>query len=556
MATEKTAATVLEYLMLAERKSFIDALRTCRSRMLEEDQSKDCAKSAIACLSSLSGMLGVGAIAVGSFGSGIGVIALAGTVFLAAKKLDKGSNHAPLEGEQILWTTTDIKAWLAQAWQAGYPIGQILTAYSDFCEEIYISQMTRPKWHNRLKSAEGFVRTLNKSPDQFSALPPVVKVGEVKLLPMPLEDEPVSFSDGLAQVLDAIEEEPVRKVAPVPPEIMAKISKHVEQRPTPVWDDEAIDDGEVEKTMEAIARSFSPPVAQEAQSMEQRIQSMNRNEQHAGDAAIRIRESFRDDPSKLHRGLPDVVTEQRNCVIYGNPGTGKGVQLSNAIRELKRISPDVHVFAIDPKNDPKEDGYWEVGYDTLRRKDILRMRPNAAAEWVYKCVEEFQMMKGPRLLIWDEVMTSVAAFKSAKGEKALDENGKFTGEWVYRPGTDLLDDINFWATGWVSSGDSRSIRAWFITQSGNLDDLPFNGGTKTQLRQVILARDTDEQLVGKMGENKTLRKGQADMNVVIQACQRSPVSRAIYVSDIGAWMPLAKLPILCGWNRDEGKSIS
>ena len=375
-----------------------------------------------------------------------------------------------------------------------------------------------------------------------------------------LEVMPSLMPGAMAQVLGQIEDYPAaprtRAIEPVktaegPTKANPVPTKTVKDKPADVWDDE-----EAEEAMNAIARSFSPPVAQEAQSMEQRIQSMNRNEQHAGDAAIRIRESFRDDPSKLHRGLPDVVTEQRNCVIYGNPGTGKGVQLSNAIRELKRISPDMHVFAIDPKNDPKEDGYWEVGYDTLRRKDILRMRPNAAAEWVYKCVEEFQMMEGPRLLIWDEVMTSVAAFKSAKGEKTLDEKGRFTGEWVYRPGKDLLDDINFWATGWVSSGDSRSIRAWFITQSGNLDDLPFNGGTKTQLRQIILARDTDEQLVGKMGENKTLRKGQADMNVVIQACQRSPVSRAIYVSDIGAWMPLAKLPILCGWNRDEGKSIS
>jgi hypothetical protein len=120
----------------------------------------------------------------------------------------------------------------------------------------------------------------------------------------------------------------------------------------------------------------------------------------------------------------------------------------------------------------------------------------------------------------------------------------------------MLDTINFWATGWVSSGDSRNIRAWFITQSGNLEDLPFKGGTKSQLRQIILARDTDEPLVTKMGENRTLNKGKADMDHVRRICSYSPVGRAIYVSDMGEWRPLAKLPNLSGWDRDNQQTVA
>jgi hypothetical protein len=259
---------------------------------------------------------------------------------------------------------------------------------------------------------------------------------------------------------------------------------------------------------------------------------------------------------QLHRGLPAVVENQKCCVIYGNPGSGKGIQLSNSIRELKRINPEVHVFGIDPKADPKEDGYWAEGFDSLHRENISKMEPNQAAAWLYEKVSKFHMMSGPRLLVWDEAMTSMAAFVAAKGEKDYTEDGKWTGQWLYKPGSQMLDTINFWATGWVSSGDSRNIRAWFITQSGNLEDLPFKGGTKSQLRQIILARDTDEPLVTKMGENRTLNKGKADMDHVRRICSYSPVGRAIYVSDMGEWRPLAKLPNLSGWDRDNQQTVA
>lgn len=261
-----------------------------------------------------------------------------------------------------------------------------------------------------------------------------------------------------------------------------------------------------------------------------------------------------DDDGALHRGLPAVVGNQKCCVIYGNPGSGKGIQLSNAIRELKRLDPGVHVFGIDPKNDPKEDGYWSEGFDSLHRQNIAQMGANEAADWLYRKVAQFHMMSGPRLLVWDEAMNSMAAFTAAKGEKDYDENGKWSGQWLYKPGRQLLDNVNFWATSWVTSGDSRNIRAWFVTQSGNLDDLPFSGGIKSQLRQIILARDTDGPLIEKMGENRTLAKGKADVDHVRSICAESPVGRAIYLSDLGEWRPLAELPNLSGWNRDKQKN--
>lgn len=259
---------------------------------------------------------------------------------------------------------------------------------------------------------------------------------------------------------------------------------------------------------------------------------------------------------RLHKGLPEIVTQQKCCVIFGTPGSGKGMQLANAIRALKHAKPSTYVFGVDPKNDPKEDGYWEGGaFDRVERKNIAALGANAAADWIFRQVSEFHELSlksdRPCLLVWDEVMTSKAALAAAEGEKALNDDGRWAGEWIIPPGSKMLADIRFWATGWISSGDSRGIRAWFVTQSPNLDDLPFGGGVKGQLRFVALARPEDGPLVGKLSESKTIVKGQADMEAIRGLCAQSPVGRAIYLSDQERWLPLDRLPNPSGYDRDK-----
>ena len=56
----------------------------------------------------------------------------------------------------------------------------------------------------------------------------------------------------------------------------------------------------------------------------------------------------------------DIVSEMSlrisNTIIVGIPGSGKGVLVSNAVREAKKKHPNLKVFVIDPKADPKETG--------------------------------------------------------------------------------------------------------------------------------------------------------------------------------------------------------
>lgn len=258
---------------------------------------------------------------------------------------------------------------------------------------------------------------------------------------------------------------------------------------------------------------------------------------------------------ELHPGLSAVVTKQCCTAIFGRAGSGKGMQLANAVRELKKKSPETYVFAIDPKADPKESGYWDTDvFDEVRRLDINKLDANNAATWLFEQIEDFHRLSlrydRPYLLIWDEVMTSTLTFQSALGERAIDEKGRITQEWIYKPGRQMLNEIQRWAGSWISSGDSRGIRAWFVTQSGNLNDLPFPGGVKTQLRYVVLARPVDGPIVQKMVETKTIAPGQGNLEKIAELCDRSPVGRAIYLSDDGQWHPLAKLHNYSGFDRD------
>lgn len=48
-----------------------------------------------------------------------------------------------------------------------------------------------------------------------------------------------------------------------------------------------------------------------------------------------------------------------NLFIVGLGGSGKGVLVANAHREVKRSHPDKKILLINAKDDPKERGYFD-----------------------------------------------------------------------------------------------------------------------------------------------------------------------------------------------------
>ena len=378
--------------MLAERASFIEAVRSVRLRMIEEEKEKQCVKAAVTGLSLFNGLVGAGAIAASATGVGLIVMAAGGLIYLASKPIDKLGNHLNLAGEQYLWQHTDIKSWVVRAWEAGYPVGQILSAYSDFCEEV---QLSNPQARRRIATAPGFVRALNRSADQFSGLPSVARVGEVRGLPMPLEDD-------AHLPLPAPEPE-----APaIPADILAKIAMHQAKAITPAQPEPSPWDAPAEELPKPN------PIEETRAYAERQVTELNRQEA----VATVVREKS----SKIEEFdfINDVATASgepwpKSIMWLGPSRSGKSWAMAASLQESvwhwESLGQTVGVWWVSAKHDPDEHKYAhgrgyqacsEVQVDELERNEL----EDTFGEW-YDLLREFITAKqfDKRFFIFDEM---------------------------------------------------------------------------------------------------------------------------------------------------------
>ena len=110
------------------------------------------------------------------------------------------------------------------------------------------------------------------------------------------------------------------------------------------------------------------------------------------------------DPSDIAESL---AVNLQSTLIVGQPGSGKGVCIAMATRAVKRLHPDVKIWAIDPKADPSEAWYWEAVDHYLP----VRIDPFADAESmtgimeaIVNFIQRFQESDGAKLLIFDEAL--------------------------------------------------------------------------------------------------------------------------------------------------------
>lgn len=347
---------------MAERTSFIDAVRLCRMRMLEEQKEKECVQAALTGLVVANGAIGVGAIAASSTGIGLFVLAAAGLVHIASKPLDKIGNHLNLQGELYLWQHTDIKAWLSRAWEAGYPIGQVLAAYGDFCEEV---QLSNPQARRRIATAPGFVRSLNRTADHFSGLPTVAKIGEVKQLPMPLDDDWGIEDNDKEHIEHELE-------TSIPDDVMAKIIAYqLKQKQTTHRHVDAVKTtatpADIEATRDYAERQVKELIKQKEKS--NAVKQSNR--------AVESFDFVKDIATASGEPWP------KSIMWLGPSRSGKSWAMAASVQESvwhwESQGESVGVWWVSAKNDPKEreyahDRYYqscdEVQIDELERDEL------------------------------------------------------------------------------------------------------------------------------------------------------------------------------------------
>ena len=230
----------------------------------------------------------------------------------------------------------------------------------------------------------------------------------------------------------------------------------------------------------------------------------------------------------------DLGENPQSALIVGVPGAGKGVMVSNAIRVLKAKVPNLKVFVIDPKASPKERGYWESIADEYRAFSLKNCEdPDEGAAWLLSCMEDFRRLPGPKLCIFDELMTAATELELSDSKmKALPKLKKFV-------------------VGLVGQGDSEAEWLWAMTQSPQVKDLGMSGGVRANLRVIGLVSPKNMTAVEALVSTQLIPKPDGGMDELRSIMAASPVGRAVFDGKIARWLPMPTLENHSGFDRDN-----
>ena len=225
----------------------------------------------------------------------------------------------------------------------------------------------------------------------------------------------------------------------------------------------------------------------------------------------------------------------KHLYVVALSGAGKGVWLSNYIRWRKDYEPNLLVYWIDPKNDPKESGYFDQDW-------IRAYRFKAIDMFVEDLISELQAaFRGylgfiahlpvghPVLLIVDECL--MVQFN-------LDEHGRNKSE---------RGILKTHVVSAASVGDSDNKHIVCVSQSPNAGDSGVSGGVLRGLRKIVLFRGDELDVLHQAKLCGAIDDLPSDADLR-RLCRRSPRNRGIYLN--GQYHSLPDLPNYSGYDRD------
>ena len=245
--------------------------------------------------------------------------------------------------------------------------------------------------------------------------------------------------------------------------------------------------------------------------------------------------TFDKEPVDLAKKMAE---DLKNSLIIGVPGVGKDYFVSNALDWVKKIHPNCTVFFIDPKDDPKETGYFDGRVDYLFRLNICKCSPEFVWSWIQKCLktyDEFDAGTGIKLLVFNELAGTNTALKNVRGALSL-----------------LVSKM----VGYSSSGDSRGIKIWGVSSNGHNSGTGFDGGSRSIFTPYVIISDTQLPSSENILRAQIIpgdRKISSDK--MMELCQQSPVGRAIFHGGLNQWFPMPELHNFSGYNRDKRSFI-
>lgn len=230
------------------------------------------------------------------------------------------------------------------------------------------------------------------------------------------------------------------------------------------------------------------------------------------------------------RHMTDRIT---NNFIVGIGGSGKGMLLANALREVKRKHPNKKIFLVNGKVDPKEAGYFDGIVDVEKPLHCESAKPQTVAAWFDAAMEaydNFAVENNGALLVIDEGTIIGARLKTAKC-------------------TTLTDKL----IGITSCGGSTGKNVWFVAQT------PFVGanGSDTsgisQLTPIVLVTSNNLSVVDSWKRASLFKK--FDTEEIAELVNQSECNRAVYFGKTAQWYAMNKLTNYSAFDRDTGKMI-
>jgi|GEM_PF-5956350 len=228
-----------------------------------------------------------------------------------------------------------------------------------------------------------------------------------------------------------------------------------------------------------------------------------------------------------------IVDNIYSYAIIGAPGSGKGFLVSHTVRLLKASMPELSIVLLDPKNDPRESGYWQGVVDYWIRKNFLDMSGSEKSEWIRSSIAAYQAIEGEKLLIFDE---ATALFSHMKTDSKL------------------LQEVISFLTGIASSGNSRKNFVFLVGHTPNLGDYGISSGMMSSFRKVYIARNNNLEAIQQLGNTVFCggRFGDEVAQKIVGYANDSEIGRAVYLGTTHSWMPLEKTENYSGYDRDSG----
>lgn len=243
------------------------------------------------------------------------------------------------------------------------------------------------------------------------------------------------------------------------------------------------------------------------------------------------------EPDYLAR-IWQIIDRNNNFFIGGQPGSGKGVMVSNLIRRKLDQYPGSIAVYIDPKGSPREDGnFTDPRITRLKICGVGMSRSEYSIEVAEMLeiarsfVDQCDIENGKHVwIVFDEIM-------NMKQKLSKDLFGEVQ---------DLLVDC-------VSMGDDQGLHTIALTQSFNAGDTVGSDELLKNLALIACFKEDDFPRARKLVQYGKTNHETYSTEEFSRLARKSPRKRVICIG--GGFIPAPEMPLLSGWDRDKGAKV-